>query len=374
MSTSQSTAVTRFLLLTAVALVVLAVAAPANASSRLKIGFYEENLTLGNPEVGFPYLQELRPQVLRLNLNWYQVAATRPVDPSNPADPAYNWAVYDQAIARAGTIGAEVLLHIFGTPSWANGGRAHQYAPSNRSDLYAFALAAARRYPAVSKWAVWNEPNLATYLRPTWRRVNGRLRPVGAHTYARMCTTVWRAIHQAGAEAARPVKVACGVTAPYARGGSGISPIRFLREMKRAKARFDVYAHHPYARHPSISPSTIPPNRQKTVSLGNIGDLMRELTRLYGRKKLWITEYGYQTNPPDRFFGVSWSRQAAWMRQAHTIVRRNRRIDLFLWFLVQDEPDKNGAAFGYDGWQSGVVDIAGTRKPAFFTFQSLPRL
>ena len=367
MRTSQSTACTRLLLLTAAALVVLAVAAPANASGRLKIGVYEEALTLGNPDVGFAYLQELRPQVLRLNLNWYQVAPTRPGDPTNPADPAYSWGVYDQAVQRAGAAGIEVLLHVFGTPPWANGGRAKAYAPTSMSDLYAFTLAAARRYPSVARWAAWNEPNLATYLRPTWRRIQGRLQPVGARTYARICTNVWKAVHQAAAEGARSVKVACGVTAPYAKGGSGISPIRFLRELKRAKAKFDVYAHHPYSRHPSISPSTIPPNRQKTVSLGNIGDLIRELTRLYGKKKLWITEYGYQTNPPDRFFGVSWSRQAAWMRKAHTIVRRNPRIDLFLWFLVQDEPDVGR-------WQSGLVDINGTRKPAYFTFQNLPRL
>lgn len=374
MSTSQSTARMRFLLLTAAALVVLAVAAPANASGRLKIGVYEEALTLGNPNAGFPYLHELRPQVLRLNLNWYQVAPTRPGNPTDPADPAYSWNAYDEAIQRAGAAGIEVLLHVFGTPPWANGGRAKAYAPTSMSDLHAFTLAAARRYPSVARWAAWNEPNLATYLRPTWRRIQGRLQPVGARTYARICTNVWKAVHEAAAEGARSVKVACGVTAPYAKGGSGISPIRFLREMKRAKARFDVYAHHPYSRHPSISPSTIPPNRLKTVSLGNIGDLIRELTRLYGKKRLWITEYGYQTNPPDRFFGVTWSRQAAWMKKAHTIVRRNRRIDLFLWFLVQDEPDRNGPAFGYDGWQSGLVDLSGTRKPAYFTFQNLPRL
>jgi hypothetical protein len=355
----------------------------ADASKRLKIGIYEEALTLGNPDVGFQYLQELRPQVLRLNLNWHQVAPTRPADPTNPLDPAYNWSAYDQAIQRASSIGTEMLLHLIGTPPWANGGRVPAYAPTSMSDLYAFAVAAARRYsglpqwgglPAVVRWAAWNEPNLATYLRPTWRRIRGRLQPVGARTYARICNNVVRAVHAAAAEVPRPVKVACGVTAPYAKGGSGISPIRFLRELKRAKAKFDVYAHHPYSRHPSISPSTIPPNRLKTVSLGNIGDLMRELTRLYGKKRLWITEYGYQTKPPDRLLGVTWSRQAAWMRQAHTIVRRHRRIDLFLWFLVQDEPDKNGAAFGYDGWQSGLVDLNGVRKRAFFTFQNLPRL
>ena len=47
------------------------------------------------------------------------------------------------------------------------------------------------------------------------------------------------------------------------------------------------------------------------VTLGNISDLIREVTRLYGNKRIWITEYGYQTNPPDQLFGVSYAKQAA---------------------------------------------------------------
>ena len=36
------------------------------------------------------------------------------------------------------------------------------------------------------------------------------------------------------------------------------------------------------------------------VELGNINDLIKVVTQLYGNKRIWITEYGYQTNPPDR--------------------------------------------------------------------------
>jgi hypothetical protein len=370
--------------LAAAALSALLVAAPADASGRLKIGIYEEALTLGNPDVGFAYLQELRPQVLRLNLYWNKVAPSRPADPSNPLAPEYAWSSYDQAIQRAQSIGAGVLLHVIGTPNWANRGRGWRYAPTNMADLRLFTLAAARRYsgrpladgrvlPAVRRWAAWNEPNLSTFLKPTWARVGGRLVPVAARTYARICNTVWKAVHDAAREAVRPVKVACGVTSPYGKGGSSISPIRFIRELKRANARFDVYAHHPYSRNKVTSPITIPRSRLNQVSLGNIGDLIRELTRLYGKKKLWITEYGYQTSPPDPA-GVSYARQAAWMRLAHASARRHPRIELFLWFLVRDEADRNGSASGYDGWQSGLVRLGGSRKPAFFTFQNLPRL
>jgi hypothetical protein len=360
-------------------LVAAVLVAPAGASTRLKIGIYDEALALGQPNVGFAYLGELRPQVLRFNLNWYQVAPVRPqIDPNSPLDPAYQWGLYDQAVLRANALGAEVLFHVIGTPSWANGGQDWRVAPTNMADLQAFTVAAARRYsgqvqfggmPAVSKWAAWNEPNLSTFLKPSWGIVGGRRVPVAARTYAQICNTVMKAVHHVGIETVRSVRVACGVTSPYGKGGSAISPLRFLREMKRAKARFDVYAHHPYSRtRPAISPTAIPRERRLTVSLGNIGDLFAELNRLYGRRKrVWITEYGYETNPPDPGIGVSWTRQAAWLKTAHTIARRHKRIDMFLWFLIQDEPDVTK-------WQTGLVDSAGTRKPAFFTYQSLPRL
>ena len=86
--------------------------------------------------------------------------------------------------------------------------------------------------------------------------------------------------------------------------------------MKKAGAKgFDAYAHHPYYGAPRETPSTPPPpgihgNAATAITLGNFNLLVNEVTRLYGNKRIWITEYGYQTNPPDRVFGVSWANQA----------------------------------------------------------------
>jgi hypothetical protein len=129
--------------------------------------------------------------------------------------------------------------------------------------------------------------------------------------------------------------------------------------------RFDAYVHHPYYGRPSETPATRPKSKT-AVGLGNINDLISELTRLYGKKRVWITEYGYQTRPPDRLFGVSYSKQASYLKQAFAIARRNPRIDMMLWFLLRDQ-----TALG--GWQSGLLTRSGARKPAFRAFQRLPR-
>ena len=131
--------------------------------------------------------------------------------------------------------------------------------------------------------------------------------------------------------------------------------------MKAAGARgFDAYAHHPYYGRPSETPSTPPPpgihgNAATAVTLGNFSLLTREVTRLYGNKRIWITEYGYQTNPPDRLFGVSFAKQALYLKQSYAIAKKNPRVDMFLWFLLRDE-------VRYDGWQSGLLTASGGRS------------
>jgi len=172
-------------------------------------------------------------------------------------------------------------------------------------------------------------------------------------------------------------KVACGVTSPRGNNNpnsprASTSPLAFLRAMKTAGARgFDAYAHHPYYGSPAEGPLTPPPpgihgNAPTAITLGNFSLLIREVTRLYGNKRIWITEYGYQTNPPDRAFGVSYAKQAAYMREAYAMARKNPRIDMMLWFLLRDEPSLGG-------WQSGLLTRTGAKKPAFNVFRALPR-
>ena len=134
--------------------------------------------------------------------------------------------------------------------------------------------------------------------------------------------------------------------------------------MKRAHARFDVYAHHPYYEHPNESPNRPPPG-PRAITLGNINELIKELTRLYGRKRLWITEYGYQTNPPDRLFGVSFAKQARYLKTGLRRRARNPRIDMMIWFLLKDE------ARIPNGWQSGLYTASGRRKPCWLAFKRM---
>jgi hypothetical protein len=372
-----------------IVLAALLVVPTAGGSRNMLVGLLDETSALyGNPDRTYPMLQRLRVQVVRMDLYWggnrgnpkrIGVAKRRPAQPRNPDDPAYNWEVYERAAHYAAQYKIKLLLTIYGTPPWANGGKPPNTAPRNARDLQNFAYAAARHFsgtaigldgrkvPAVRLWTAWNEPNQPFQLTPQYRRVRGRWVMQSAIDYARICNAIYAGIKStliAGE------KVACGVTAPGGGNNPGgsratVSPLAFLRAAKRAgMRRFDVYAHHAYPRRSSESPSSKPP--KNAVTLANIGELQKEVRRLYGSKPLWITEYGYQTNPPDRLFGVSWATQARYLKQAYAMARKNPGIQMMLWFLLRDEPV-------LAGWQSGLMTTGGRAKPAFNAFRTLPR-
>ncbi len=367
---------------TLVALVAAGVlATPAGASTWLQFGLVDTQEALGGQARFGNTLGALRPQVVRIMLGWggpFGVARDRrPSVGTNPGDPAYDWAPYDRAVQTATSRGVQVLFTIYATPWWANG-KTPNAAPQNFKRLQDFAYAAATRYsgtyrrgdgavlPRVSLWTAWNEPNIPLGLKPQWRRSRGRWVSQSARDYAKICNAVYDGVHLT---LLRGEQVACGVTT--ARGNNApaskrpsVAPIGFLRAAKAAGMRdFDAYAHHPYSGDPQLAPGAKPKN-PKAITLGNIGKLVREVTRLYGRKPIWITEYAYETSPPDHVFGVAWGTQAFYMREAYGIARRNPRIEMLLWFLARDEMRSNG-------WQSGLVSASGRRKPSFYEFQEL---
>jgi hypothetical protein len=359
-------------------------AAKRSSAGPMLVGIYDDAQVYGNTTWAFTQLRALRAGIVRATLDWGAVARRRPVAPADPADPAYNWTAVDRVVDEADKRNIRVMLAIYGTPRWA--GRARNRVPRRANDLRLFATAAARRYsgtytvkegenelertlPAVRHWLAWNEPNNPVFLRPQWKMVARKWRVQAAYDYAKICGAIWSGVH---ATRLAGEKVACGVTGP--RGNDAprsrrpsTSPLLFMTWLRRAGLRrMDAYAHHPYYGHRTEKPTT-KSRSPKAVTMGNIRDLTKRVNQLWGRRtRVWITEYGYQTNPPDRLFGVSYRNQARYMQQAMRMAKLTRRIDMFVWFLIRDEGRLSG-------WQSGVMTRRGVRKPSFRTFQTARR-
>lgn len=265
--------------------------------------------------------------------------------------------------------------------------------------------------PRVSMWSIWNEPNQPGWLRPQATRPGRRTIPASPRVY--------RGLQDAGyaglvASGHGQDSILLAETAP--RGSSRLSavspmrPLLFIRELYCLDRRLRPYrgraarlrgcpddaagrrrftadhpglfrstgwAHHPYGL--EVSPSTPDPQRDQ-VTLAVLPRLTHTLDRIFRRYRVkrrlpvWLTEYGYQTNPPDPIIGVPWRRQAAWINEADYIAFRNRRVrGVAQFLLIDDGPDREVAPSDPRYWgstfQSGLVSLEGTRKPAFESYQ-----
>jgi hypothetical protein len=337
------------LVLTSVlALLAVAAAAPASASSSAQFGVQDDAWLMygaGSLDERVDTLKALGAKIVRLSVRWDEVAPTRPADERDPSDPAYRWGQYGVVLDALHAARIPTVVTLWGSPHWANGGRAANRLPTRGFGNFAYATA--KRFPWIRKWTIWNEPNTRIYSSP-----------VSPRDYVRhVLNPAYVLLHRAN----RANKVAGGVTSPR-RTASGMSPDSFMRGMHAYHARLDAYAQNPYPASGRETPSHDPCSWCRTMTLAHLSQIRADVDRYFGRsKQLWLTEYGYQTSPPDSILGVSPALQAAYVGQAAYQVWRTRGVTMLIHFLVRDEPE-------VARWQSGFFTVHGSAKPAYRSF------
>ncbi len=85
--------------------------------------------------------------LVRFTLHWDQIAPRRPGDATSPRDRAYDWHRSDRVLQGLHRYGLTPVLTLVGTPAWANGGKAANFAPPRPRDFRRFATAAAASLP-----------------------------------------------------------------------------------------------------------------------------------------------------------------------------------------------------------------------------------
>src|SRR2546429_3088829 len=197
----------------------LALAGEAHAAPSVKFGIQDDAwLNAGPLGPRLATLDRLGPDVVRYTLRWDQVARKRPQRAVNPRDKAYDWRTPDAVLQGLRKHHIAALVTLYGSPRWANGHHAPNFVPLTSGALASFAVAAAKRYPWVRMWEIWNEPNLRTFLRPNSPRLYVK----------RLLNPTYAALH-----ALRRVRVAGGATSPRPTP-SGMGPVRFMRGMSAA--------------------------------------------------------------------------------------------------------------------------------------------
>jgi hypothetical protein len=355
-----------------VAVLACALAAPASAAKvTLKKSMWGPITRDGKSQ--FPIYADLGVGIWQHTISWPVVAPTRPVDPTNPDDPAYNWpADIDTAIAEGRKHGIKVSLMLISSPPWANGGRDQRWAPKNPKDFAAFATAASRRYPGVRHWMIWSEPTKSGNFQPLepdeGRMLRGRKKLRGPRTYARLLDAAYVSLKRVS----RRNLVIGGNTFTVGT----VAPLRWVKALKLPggrRPRMDMWGHNPFsARAPNLKAPSL---GSGYADFNDVDTLARYLDRAYRKApvkrqrhmKLFLSEYSLPTDHANFEFNfyVSRKTQARWLSKALRITRRYRRIYTFGYLgLYDDDLRPNN-----DQVERGLLTRSGERKPAYRAFK-----
>ena len=383
------------LALTATSVVCLASSAQAMAARGLELGFSDPAFNTSAREEALDRAVAAGGEIVRLHIDWSRVASQPPTNPANPADPAYRFADVDSSVRAASGRGLEVVLEVSRTPSWAEGIGRPADAPAGtwRPDAAAygqFARAVATRYgggyspalgqpplPRVSRYQTWNEPNLATYLTPQ----GDDARSDAARIYRDLLTAFYHGVK--GADPANVV-ITAG-TAPY--GGNTQSgrprthPVTFLRELLclngasladagcSGPVPFDVLAHHPINAGDPFDHAANP-NDATTPDIDRIRGVLSEAEQrgrvLPGKHPVWVTEFWWESDPPDSTYGVREKVHARYIAEALYLFWK-QRVSLVLGLQLTDSPIDQAAPG--DSFQTGLWFADGRAKRALTAFR-----
>jgi hypothetical protein len=374
----------RFVTLTSVLLAALAIfPAAAGASAHQLALFQDDGLLVERGDAQrAATLNEVRAlgaDMIKVQLPWAGVAPGGRRKPKgfNGADPSgYNWGVYDAVLADARARGFRVMFALAPpAPGWATPTRGDRKGVNrpNAREFGRFAQAAARHFPGVSVWTLWNEPNHPGHLYPQSTRSG---RPVAPHLYHAMVRSGVAGLERGGAG---HDTILFGELLPIGKPVDGpkrnLQPLRFLRSFFTGKAitGVDGFAYHPYTRAagPLIREPT--PNDATIRSFGrvlHVLDSARAHHKLRSKKKLpiWNTEFGFQTDPPDPYGARLASVPRFWDISELWFSYSNRRVRSISQYTMDDQ------AGGPSAWQSGLRFASGSLKSDIYANYRLPIL
>jgi hypothetical protein len=380
-----------------VAACVLLPSAPAHASANQLSVIEDEHqmLELG-PATADSALNDavaLGADVVRANVIWARYAPS-PTSKRKPksfhaTDPnAYGFGPVDHLVQGAQARGLQVLLTVTGPiPAWASrcGGsvKTRSTCRPDPKQFGDFSRALGKRYPTVKMWSIWNEPNLRAWLTPQYSGTALQ----SAALYRSLASSAISGLRATGH---RADTILLGETAPIGNKpgpSANANPVPFLRGLfclksngKRLtgaaaaaqscggykKLLVTGFAHHPYTRGGSRPPASKPNADEITIGvqsrLTKLLDQAGRAGRVAKKLKVYYTENGWQTNPPDNIFGVLPQFQAAYMNQSDYMAYTNTRVQTVAQYkLVDDAPQGS--------FQSGVRMLNGSPKPSYAAYQ-----
>jgi len=352
----------------------------------------DQRILNSGPETRRSTLDEFRAvgaDVVKVQAIWRDISpASRPADPSNPS--AYSWATIDDVVANIRSRGMRPFLTLGGrAPNYATGRQTLRYNGTyrpNAAEFELFTRAAGRRYAGlVDMWSLWNEPGLRSWLQP---QRDSRRRPLSPGIYRGLYLRGRQGLVDSG-HAGDPILM--GELAPLgARADNKVGPVEFIREMtcldknyrplrgaaRRARgcpASFPRLpsaglAYHPYTSR--AGPRFVPRNRDD-APIGGLPRIARAMDRAARRGRLarrvgiYITEFGFQSNPPDRF-QIPIRRIPGYMDYSEYLALRSPRVASYAQYTLHDDPLRGSGPDRFSNFQQGLRFAGGRKKPGVY--------
>jgi cell division septation protein DedD len=284
-------------------------------------------------------------------VKWVRVdAGWASIEPAGPGQ-VNQWYVdlLDRVVDQARARGINVLLTLWLTPGWANGGAGTIAPPGNVADYARVAGWAAAHFKGrVGAWEIWNEPNMSGF----WSG--------SVAQYVSLLKVAYPAI-----KAADP-------SAQVVLGGPSENDTTWLAAAYAAgmQGSFDVMATHPYMGVADAPPET--PDDGTIYTLSHVS-AVRSLMVQNGdaSKPIWFTELGWSTH--DNWSGVpNWDRGVTLSQQADYVVRTLKYVQSnypyvtnVFWYEERNDTSGNVQLDNY-----GLLYNDLTPKPAFTALQS----
>ena len=374
----------------------------ANAGSTQLSLLQDDRELLGqtgeDPAAAMAEIRALGVDVIRTNLVYGKVYRTprdrrkpRGFVASDPNSSRYDWTATDRLVALAQANGMQVFLTITGPGPFFTSespSRCRRVPCSYRpkpSEFGAFAAAAVKRYRGkVDFYSIWNEPNIGkTWLTPRYQRTrHGRVDVAGA-IYRKLFIAGQRAV--AKYDSARRNRVLFGETAAIgsplpmlraalcldANGRPFTGRLRALQGCSGRVRRLNIggFAIHPYNFGGYGTPQSTTPSKS-ALPLAYMPRLHRLMSgavrrgRIGGGKGVFVTEFGFQTRPPDRF-GVSLANQARYINESDRLFFTDRRIRSVAQYELTDVPQR-------DQFNTGLRLLrarGGQQKPSYKAYR-----
>ncbi len=254
------------------------------------------------------------------------------------------------------------------------------------------ATAADDALPRVSIWSVWNEPNLSGWLGPQYAK---RGLPESPELYRGLFLAAHDGLAASGHGGD---EILIGELLPFARGGktypARVSPLEFLRELACVDVHYRAYrgnaaaargctnykplpgtgiAYHPYTL--ETGPETLTPLADDATinDLTRIDRALNKLSRRFvvHRMPIWLTEFGFQTDPPDPFSSAI-KQVPQFMGESEWLAYHDARVKSYAQYPLSDDSVAGHGLVRFHGFQSGIDTSKGAPKPGVYQAYQTP--